>query len=128
MLQQESARSVAQTLPLPWKTVHKVLRHILRRYPYKIKMLQELKPHDDTLRIDFANFVPSKISEDDTWIQRILRTDEAHFTVSGSVNAHNCRIWGMSSEYSKREKPFHSDYVTVWRRMRLGIFSWAHIL
>ncbi|GFS78231.1 uncharacterized protein TNCV_3171951 [Trichonephila clavipes] len=44
MLQQVRARSVAQTLSLPWSTVHKVLHHILRRFPHKIKMLQELKP------------------------------------------------------------------------------------
>ncbi|GFW30739.1 hypothetical protein TNCV_4088591 [Trichonephila clavipes] len=42
-------------------------------------MLQELILHDDPLRIDFANFVQSKISEDDTCIQKILCTDEAHF-------------------------------------------------
>lgn len=110
MQQQVSGRSVARILSIPWPTVHKVLRQILRRYPYKIKVLQELKPRDDTLRIDFANFVLSKISEDDTWIQRILWTDEAHFTLSGSVNAHNCRIWGTSNPYAKRD----SDYVTVW--------------
>ncbi|GFW33886.1 hypothetical protein TNCV_3589711 [Trichonephila clavipes] len=46
--------------------------HILRCCPYKIKMLQELKPHDDSQRIDFANFVLSKITEEGTWIQRIL--------------------------------------------------------
>ncbi|GFX46273.1 uncharacterized protein TNCV_1372151 [Trichonephila clavipes] len=83
-------------------------------------MLQELKPHDDTLRIGFANFVLSKISEDDTWIQKILWTYEAHFTLSGSVNAYNCRIWGTSNEYAKREKPLHSDYVTVWWGMACG--------
>ncbi|GFV87103.1 uncharacterized protein TNCV_5113211 [Trichonephila clavipes] len=60
-LQQVSARSVAWTLSLPWSTVHIVLHHILRRYLYKIKMLQELKPHDDTRRIDLENFVLSKI-------------------------------------------------------------------
>ena len=105
ILQQVSARSVARNLSLPWSTVHKVLLHILRRYPYKIKMLQELKPHDDTLRIDFANFVLSKISENETWIQRISWTDEARLTLSGSVNVHNCRMWGTINQYAKCEKP-----------------------
>ncbi|PRD20371.1 UNVERIFIED_CONTAM: hypothetical protein NCL1_54798 [Trichonephila clavipes] len=45
-------------------------------------MLQELKPHDDTLRMDVENFVQTKISEDETSIQSILWTDEAHFTLS----------------------------------------------
>ena len=77
-------------------------------------MHQELKSHDDTLRIDFANFVLLKISEDDTWIQRILWADEGHFTLSGSVNTCNCRIWEASNQYAKREKHLHSDNVDVW--------------
>ena len=35
--------------------------------------------HDDSLRIDFANFVLSKINEDDTWIHNILLTDGGSF-------------------------------------------------
>ena len=76
------------------------------------KMLQELKPHDDTLRIDFANFVISKISEDDTWMQRILRKDEVHFTISDSVNAHNYRV--RATNVLNVRNPLHSDYLTVW--------------
>ena len=77
-------------------------------------MIQELKPHDDIQRNDFENFVLSKISEDDSWIQRILWTDEAHFILSGSVNIHNCRAWGTSNQCAKLEKSLHFDYVTEW--------------
>ena len=115
-LQQVSARIVARTLSLSWSTVHKMLRHIFRHYPYKIKMLQELKPHDDILRIDFANFILQKISKDETWIQRVLWIDETHFTLSGSVNAYNCRIWGTSNQYVERERapPFRLCNSIVW--------------
>ena len=57
MLQQVNARSMALTLSASWSTVHKALRHILLRYPYKNKMLQEFKLHGNILRIDFANFI-----------------------------------------------------------------------
>ncbi|GFW04352.1 hypothetical protein TNCV_877241 [Trichonephila clavipes] len=58
----------------------------------RVSMLQQvstrkLKPDDDTLRIDFTNFVLSKISEDDIWIRRIFGTEEVHFTLSGSITA-----------------------------------------
>ena len=79
-------------------------------------MLQELKPHDDTLRIDFANFVLSKISEDETWIQRILWTDEANFMLSGSISAYG-------NQYAKFEKPLHSNYITVWCGMTRDFLS-----
>ena len=114
MLQQVSARSVVRTLSHPGQLCIKVLSHILRRYPYKIKMLQKLNPQNDTQRTDFANFILSKISEDDTWIQRIFWTDQAHFTVSDNVNAHNCRVWGTNNQCAKCENSLQSDYVTVW--------------
>ena len=65
------------------------------------------------MTIDFANFDLSKISEDDTWIQRILGTGETRFTISGCANAYNRKVWGMRHHYAKHEKPLHSDYVTV---------------
>ena len=73
-----------------------------------------MKPRDDTLKIDFSNFVLLKISEDDVWIQRVLCTNKEQFTVSVNVNEHNCRIWRLSNQYGKREKPLHSDYVFLY--------------
>ena len=60
MLQQISVRSMALALFAPWLTVHQVLRHILLRYPDKNKMLQEFKPRDNILRIDFATFMKNE--------------------------------------------------------------------
>ncbi|GFY03512.1 uncharacterized protein TNCV_3211491 [Trichonephila clavipes] len=32
-----------------------------------------------------------------TWVFNILWTDEAHFSLHGDVNNHNCRIWATSN-------------------------------
>ena len=107
MLQQVSARSVARDLSLPWSTVHKVLSRILRRYPYEIKIFQELKPHNDTLRIDFANFVLSKIREDDAWVQIIKKSSTTlHQVKTGKHEGRN-----ITATYDEKEETRASQFL-----------------
>ncbi|GFS63037.1 uncharacterized protein TNCV_3743031 [Trichonephila clavipes] len=37
------------------------------------------------------------MAEDDDWLSNLLWTDKAHFTLRGSVNTHNCRIWATEN-------------------------------
>ncbi|GFX59364.1 DUF4817 domain-containing protein [Trichonephila clavipes] len=41
-------------------------------------------------------------------------TDEAHFSLHGDVNNHNCRIWATSNPSEYTQKPLHSPKVTAW--------------
>ncbi|GFU73966.1 uncharacterized protein TNCV_3784811 [Trichonephila clavipes] len=43
-----------------------------------------------------------------------VKTDEAHFTLRGSVNTHNCRIWASENPRTVVETPLHDEKVTVW--------------
>ncbi|GFW99641.1 uncharacterized protein TNCV_3418741 [Trichonephila clavipes] len=54
------------------------------------------------------------IAEDDDWLSNLLWTDEAHFTLQGSVNTHNCRIWATENPRTVVETPLHDEKVTVW--------------
>lgn len=60
------------TLSVPWAPVHKVLRYNLKLYPYKIGILQELKPQEPQQRIDFTNFILCKFEDVELWIRKIL--------------------------------------------------------
>ncbi|GBL88959.1 hypothetical protein AVEN_255132-1 [Araneus ventricosus] len=44
----------------------------------------------------------------------ILRTDEAHFHLQGSVNTQNCRIWARENPFQMQPLLLHSQNVTVW--------------
>ncbi|GFX77515.1 uncharacterized protein TNCV_4025651 [Trichonephila clavipes] len=83
-----SARAVARRTGIPYTTVWFALRRTLRCYPYKIHRHHELLPGDST--------------------------DEAHFTLRGSVNTHNCRIWATENPRTVVETPLHDEKVTVW--------------
>ena len=49
-----SASGIARCLDMPASTVHKIIRIILHRYPYKITHVQELLPTDLPRREAFA--------------------------------------------------------------------------
>ncbi|GFY36084.1 uncharacterized protein TNCV_4844561 [Trichonephila clavipes] len=49
-----SVRLVAEALDLSHSTVQKIMRNILRYYPYKLQFVQELLPHDFETRHLFS--------------------------------------------------------------------------
>ncbi|GFX48412.1 uncharacterized protein TNCV_4614081 [Trichonephila clavipes] len=54
------------------------------------------------------------MEQDPTWVFNILWTDEAHFSLHGDVNNHNCHIWATSNPREYTLKPLHSPKVTAW--------------
>ncbi|GFV92937.1 uncharacterized protein TNCV_1693301 [Trichonephila clavipes] len=109
-----SARAVARRTGIPYTTVWLALRRTLRCYPYKIHRHHELLPGDSVNRRAFAVWAFQKMAEDDDWLSNLLWTDEAHFTLRGSVNTHNCRIWATENPRTVLETPLHGEKITVW--------------
>ncbi|GFW34462.1 DUF4817 domain-containing protein [Trichonephila clavipes] len=109
-----SAREAARRLGLPPSSVRNILHRILQLYPYKLISGHELLPADTAQREAFAKWAFSKMEQDPTWIFNILWTDEAHFSLHGDVNNHNCHIWVTSNPREYTQKPLHSPKVTAW--------------
>ncbi|GFS85514.1 uncharacterized protein TNCV_2793861 [Trichonephila clavipes] len=109
-----SVRLVAEALYLPRSTVPKIMRNILRYYPYKLQLVQELLPHNFETRHLFSLQFLARLEVDPEWPWNILWIDEAHFHLDGSVNTHNCRIWESDNPHSTLQVPLHSPKVTVW--------------
>ncbi|GFX90703.1 uncharacterized protein TNCV_3195211 [Trichonephila clavipes] len=109
-----SAHAVARRTGIPYTTVWLALRRTLRCYPYKIHRHHELLPGDSVNRRAFAVWTFQKMAEDDDWLSNLLWTDETHFTLRGSVNTHNCRIWATENPRTVVKTPLHDEKVTVW--------------
>ncbi|GBN58893.1 hypothetical protein AVEN_84747-1 [Araneus ventricosus] len=91
-------------------TVHKILRNILHCYPYKISHVQELRPSDLPARETFALEFLARMEL--PW--KIVRTDKAHFHLTGYVNTQNCRIWATENPLETQLVPLRPAKVTVW--------------
>ncbi|GFS70699.1 uncharacterized protein TNCV_520861 [Trichonephila clavipes] len=46
-----SGRSMSRELEIPWSSLRKILRYILKWYPYNIPVMQTLKPQDQKIRV-----------------------------------------------------------------------------
>ena len=82
--------------------------------PFKIQLLQELKPNDLPQRRIFDKWDPEKLAEDSLLYQKIVYSDEAHFWLNGYVNNHNCRFWSKDQPEALQELTMYPEKVTVW--------------
>ena len=92
-----SIRQASRELRMPCSTIHKTLRKTLHFYPYKIMLVHAMKPQDGPARVAFAEKTLENNTADPSYLQRIFFSDEATFHVSGAVNRHNVRIWGVEN-------------------------------
>lgn len=116
----ESIRHRAQQLELCPSTLWKILRKDLGLRPYKIQLVQELKPRDHAMRRDFGVWAENEIDLDADFHRKILFSDEAHFWLNGYVNKQNCRIWSEENPHETLETPLHPQKLTVWCALWAG--------
>lgn len=109
-----STRHRSQELNISRTSLRRILRKDLGMTPYKVQLVQELKPHDHPLRFRFARWANEKLHDDVDFAQKIIFSDEAHFHLGGYVNKQNCRIWGSENPHVVLQKPMHPLRVTVW--------------
>ena len=105
-----SIRRVQMGLPISYGSVYTIARGILQLFPYKIKILHQLKPLDFEKRIKFANWFLSVENIENIFVA----SDEAYFHMNGAVNNHNFRIWSDSKPEMAIEQPLRPDKVLVW--------------
>lgn len=100
-----------------------LVQHILVKngyHPYKIHLVQELRPNDPDRRLDFIVQIIIKIEDDPEFLNKIMWTDESRFHNNGVVNRHNCHYWSVENPHWMRETRFQ----TVWGvNVCCGIFN-----
>lgn len=101
-------------LGLPRSTVYDVVRKRLKLHAYKIQLVHEIKPNDRPLRLEFAVATLNKIDDNPGYLNTVIFTDESTFHVNGTVNRHNCRIWGSEKPCEIVQYQRDSPKVNVW--------------
>ncbi len=109
-----SLRKLGQQLDLTYFMTRKIARNILKMYPYKISVRQQLNEGDLQKCMEFATKTLLKIARDDNFLDNLIITDEAHFHLNGYVNNQNFRFWGKTNPHLCVETPLHSLKVTAW--------------
>ncbi|GBM15750.1 Adipocyte plasma membrane-associated protein [Araneus ventricosus] len=119
-----TVRRIASKTGLKRSSTQKILRDILRMFPYKIQCHQAIPIKAVRQRFDFVSEIPTMNDNEGFDVSCIWFTDEAHFHMNGFVNKQNWRFWGYQNPHLCEEKPLHSPKVTVWVAVRRrGIIS-----
>jgi len=87
-----STRHRSQNLNISRTSLRRILNKDLGMKPYKVQLVQELKPHDHPMRFRFAQWAELRLVEDEHFYRKIIFSDEAHFHLGGYVNKQNCHI------------------------------------
>jgi hypothetical protein len=109
-----SARAVARRTGIPVETVRRTMKIALRLFPYRIHRVHALSAGDMERRYNFAMEFLARVEIDETWFGNILWSDEAHFTLHGTVHTKNCVIWAEENPRAIVQEPLHDEKVTVW--------------
>ena len=112
-----SINLASQQVPISVGSVHKIVRKQLKLYPYKIQVMQALKPEDYEKRQQFAQTILTRMDRDRQYLDKICFSDEATFHISGRVHRHNVRIWGKENPHVIREHERDSPKLNVWAGM-----------
>lgn len=105
-----SSRKQSQALGLSRTTFLRILHKDLNFHPYKIQIVQALKPTDLPARLHFAE----TILQHEIDVHNLWMSDEAHFHLSGYTNKQNSRYWALENPQELHQHPLHSQKVTVW--------------
>lgn len=108
---QISCRKIAAQLPVSHETVRKIMREELCLKPYKPQKVQKLTDANKAARLlACLKF----LQQDPDFWKNCWFSDEAHFSLNGSVNKQNDRWWASENPQHYVEQVAHPQRVTVF--------------
>lgn len=104
----------SQELGIPRTTLRRIIRCDLNMFPYKIQICQKLNTADYPRRLNYAKWsIELAENERDFW-QKIIMSDEAHFSLNGGVNKQNYRFYATENPQVIEQHPLYDQKITVW--------------
>lgn len=113
----KSTRRASKQLQMPVMTVCTVLRRRLAFKPYKLQLVQALTENDKEVRKQFCEFLIHDLDNDESFLSKIVFSDEETFHINDRVNRHNVRIWRPFNQHATIEVECDSPIVIVFCAM-----------
>ena len=98
-----SVRKISSATRIPIDSVDKTLRRHFKLWSYKISLVQGLQAGDTEKRLEFCEW----FNKNEYSLPDILWSDECYFSLSGTLNTHNCRIWSNHNLHCIKETQLH---------------------
>lgn len=109
-----ATRQAALNFNCSHETVRKIW-HKQKYHPYKVHLVHELSEDDFDRRLEFSENLQILCERDEMFARNILFSDEATFSLNGTVNRQNCRYWAEHNPHWMQEaRSQHPQKVNVW--------------
>lgn len=109
-----STRELERQSGISRRSILRIL-HTHKFHPYHMSLHQELSENDFQNRLEFCQWGLRQLQIDNTFLNKILFTDEATFTNHGQVNIHNMHYWSEENPRWLREVCKQRPWsVNVW--------------
>ncbi len=100
----------------------RIPREDLGLKPYHIRLIHKLSEDDFDRRVEFCETFFERLAQEPDLVDRVLWSDEAIFSLSETINRHNCvYLEKANPNISKDVDNLGSDKVIVWA----GVWSGA---
>ena len=91
------------------RSLQRILSKDLHHFPYKIQLVQALHPEVKQEHLKYTCAFINLTEHEENFISNFIRSDEAHFQLSGFVKKQNCQFLGSVNQRSLRPAK-----ITVW--------------
>lgn len=109
-----ATRQAALNFNCSHETVRKIW-HKHKYHPYKVHLVHELSEDDFDRRLEFSENLQILCERDEMFARNILFSDEATFSLNGTVNRQNCRYWAEHNpHWMQQARTQHPQKVNVW--------------
>lgn len=98
---------------IPRSSFHRILQKDLHYHPYKMQVKHQLLDGDYPRRRDFCRWLTGKGPR---FLNNVIMTDEAAFSMNGTVNTQNTRHWSEG-------KPDRNVFEESMRREKLSVWA-----
>ena len=113
----KSLRRLSQQLGASYSTCHRATKR-LRLRPYRVRVVQELRPLDSEKRVAYCQwFKRFTLNDVNNKLNNTFFSDEAWFHLNGYVNSQNTRIWAANNPHTLHETQLHPQKIGVWCAM-----------
>lgn len=109
-----STRQLMLDHEISQRSVLRIL-HKNKFHPYKVKLVQELSEDDFDRRVQFCEEIMDMCNNNPHFLNCIVFSDEATFSLNGAVNRHNCRYWSHHNpHWMEQTRTQYPQKVNVW--------------
>ena len=81
--------------------------HEMNMLPHKVQLVQQLQPNDHEKRLEYSRRFQDLAGGDPNFLQKLIMSDEAYFSLNEFINKQNSRIWGYLKESRQKQTCHH---------------------